>query len=158
MEWLKGFFQSLPLDSISEEVAKVVFWWINLVKDIPDTELPLYTYVGMSLIVLVLWFIVAGILPRLLRGMSWVIVAAVLLTPGTSLGDSGEIAPAAIGVAHGFLMGDTPHAITAALPIVAVALAGFALIGIWQFLRAGIESYLQKHQKEKIIAQHTGEL
>ena len=153
---LSDFLKDLPMDTISEYVARVVFWWIQLVKGVPDDQLATYAYFGMSALVLLLWLVVWRVLPRPLRGMSWVIVAAVLLTPGTSLGGSDGFAPAIIGVAHGILMKDTGAVASAMLSIVGVILAAFVLIGVWQFLRAGLQNFIQRSHVERTIAEHTG--
>ena len=64
MQWLKELVKSLPLDVISEYIAKLVIWWSNLVKDIPDKDLPFLAYVGASALVLLLLIFVARVMPR----------------------------------------------------------------------------------------------
>lgn len=132
------------LESVSEYLAKIVFWWIGMVDGVPESKLAIYTYVGGSLSVLVLLFFVLRILPKTLRGVVWVISAAILLTPGTTLGDLGGLAPAIIDVLHGFLMHDKPRAISSLLSIIAVIIAGLFLGAVWQMLYATIQTTLTK--------------
>ena len=117
MEWLKGIINSLPLEAISDILGEIAIWWGQLVKDVPPADLPMYAYLGGVVIVLVLWLLVARMLPRPLGGMSWMILFAVLLAPGTALGDPSVIAPASIAVVYAIMMKDTAGAITNMLPI-----------------------------------------
>lgn len=87
MDWLKNIVNSLPLEAISDILGEITIWWGQLVKDVPPADLPMYAYLGGVVIVLVLWLLVARMLPRPLGGMSWMILFAVLLAPGTTLGD-----------------------------------------------------------------------
>lgn len=136
MEWLKSLLKSLPLESISEVLAKIVLWWTRLVEGVPEAELSLWTYVGGSVLVLILLYWVLKILPKALRGIVWILSAAILLTPGSAMGEAGGTAPAIIDAFYHLLMGETALALTAMLPILAVAIAGLVLVAIWQLLRA----------------------
>ncbi len=153
MEWLKEFIKGLPLEDISEVVADVVAWWSEQVKDIPANELPLQAYVGGSLLVCILWFFIARVLPRPLGGMSWIVVIAVLFTPGTPLGDSADIVPACIAVAYAILMKDYQSAVVHGLPILIVIVAGFFLGFVWQLMRLLIFQNKQKKAKQKRLQQ-----
>ena len=73
MDWLKNILQSLPLDKISDILGEIVIWWSQLVKDVPPADLPMYAYLGGSILVLLLWILVARMLPRPLGGMSWMV-------------------------------------------------------------------------------------
>lgn len=141
MQWLKDLLKSLPLETLSEMLAEVVFLWVQLVSGIPKDKLSLYVYVGGSVLVLLLLLVFLRIVPRMFRGVIWVVSAGILLTPGTTLGGTGELAPAIIGVLHGFLMGDKERAIAGILSILAVIIAGLILGAMWQLLRAVIEYY-----------------
>ncbi|WP_434353730.1 resolvase [Psychrobacter sp. HD31] len=134
MAWLKDFITNLPLDDISEKTNYVVQLWSNLVKDVPADDLPVYVYLGGSIIALILWLFVSRVLPKPLGGMSWVILFAVLLTPGASYDHSGEIAPASMGVVHSLLMKDFVQAISNLVPILFVVVVGFFLGFIWQVM------------------------
>lgn len=135
MEWLKELIKELPLDTISEIIANIVIWWSNQVKDIPADELPFQVYVGGSLLVCALWFFVARVLPRPFGGMSWMVVIAILFTPGESLGATGDVAPACISVAYSILMKDFHGAARNFLPILMVIVGLFFLGFVWQMLR-----------------------
>ncbi|MDO4251055.1 MAG: hypothetical protein Q4C68_06060 [Moraxella sp.] len=150
---LKEVVKSLPLDSISEALAAVVLWWIRLVKDVPEDKLPVYTYLGASILVLILLYLVLRLLPKSIRGILWIIAAAVLLTPGPTLGETGEIAPAIIGVLHGFLMDNQAQAMAGLTSITAVIVVGLVLGVIWQLLRKTIESKLLINKEKKRQAQ-----
>lgn len=148
MDWLKNLLKSLPLDTISEYIAELVIWWSNLVKDVPDDDLPFLAYVGASVLVLLLLILVVRVLPRPIGGMLWAFAVAVLLTPGDALTGTGQIAPAVASVAHGVLMGNTSGAISGFLPILAVFIALLCVGAIWQILRGVIEVNIAK-VKEK---------
>lgn len=141
MDWLKELIKSLPLEAISEALARLVFWWIGLTKNIDPDHLAIYVYVGGSLLVLLILHFGLKILPKSVSGVLWFCSAALLLTPGSTSESSGGIAPAIMGVLHALLMGDTKVSLRLFLPIVAVA-AILTLIGsLWQFLRHLLFSY-----------------
>ncbi|OOR89904.1 hypothetical protein B0181_05685 [Moraxella caviae] len=144
MDWLKNLFKNLPLDDISDRLAGFFMWWAELVKDVPDTQLPLIVYATGVALVLVLWLFVMWILPRPFKGMSWAMVAAFLLAPGSAAGDSGEIAPAIVGVFHALMLKDFAQAVSAFLPILAVFAALLFLGAIWQMLRSVMEASFAK--------------
>ena len=144
MDWLKGIINSLPLEAISDILGEIAIWWGQLVKDVPPADLPMYAYLGGVVIVLVLWLLVARMLPRPLGGMSWMIVFAVLLAPGTALGDPSVIAPASIAVVYAIMMKDTAGAITNMLPILVVLVVGLFVGFVWQLIRGAFESSLDK--------------
>lgn len=144
MDWFKKLVQSLPLDSISDLLGNLVVWWSHLVKDVPATELPMYAYVGGSIMVLLLWILVARMLPKPLGGISWVVLFAILFAPGTALGDPSVIAPASISVVYALMVKDIPGALANALPILVVLFVGLFLGFIWQLLRGAIDSSMTK--------------
>lgn len=140
MEWLKDLLRSLPLESISEVLARVVLWWTHVVDGVPEEQLALHTYVGGSVLVLILLYWVLKLVPRFMRGMIWIVSAAILLTPGTTIGDTGGSAPAIIDVLHSLLMGEPSLAILAFLPILAVIIVGLILGAMWKFVYAFVVS------------------
>lgn len=144
MDWLKGIIDSLPMDAISDILGEITIWWGQLVKDVPPADLPMYAYLGGVIIVLILWLLVARILPRPLGGMSWMLLFAVLLAPGTALGDPSVIAPASISVVYAIMMKDMAGAITNMLPILVVLVVGLFVGFVWQLIRGAFESSLDK--------------
>lgn len=144
MDWLKNIVHSLPLEAISDILGEITIWWGQLVKDVPPADLPMYAYLGGVIIVLALWLLVARMLPRPLGGMSWMMLFAVLLAPGTAIGDPSVIAPASIGVVYAIMMKDTTGAITSMLPILVVLVVGLFVGFIWQLIRGAFESSLDK--------------
>ena len=144
MDWLKNILHSLPLESISDILGEIAIWWGQMVKDVPPADLPMYAYLGGSILVLVLWLLVARILPKPLGGMSWMILFAVLLAPGTALGDSSEIAPASISVVYAVMMKDFAGAIANMLPILVVLVIGLFIGFMWQLIRGAFASSLDK--------------
>lgn len=141
MDWLKELIKSLPLEAISEVLARLVFWWIGLTKDIDPNLLAIYVYVGGSMMVLGILYFALKMLPKSLAGVLWFCSAAVLLTPGSTSEASGGVAPAIMGVLHALLMGNTKVALRLFLPIVAVAAILTLLGSLWQFLRHLLFSY-----------------
>jgi len=144
MDWLKGIINSLPLEAISDILGEIAIWWGQMVKDVPPADLPMYAYLGGVVIVLVLWLLVARMLPRPLGGISWMMLFAVLLAPGTALGDPSVIAPASIAVVYAIMMKDTAGAITNMLPILVVLVVGLFVGFVWQLIRGAFESSLDK--------------
>ena len=144
MDWLKNILQTLPLDTISDILGEIIIWWSQMVKGVPPADLPMYAYVGGSILVLVLWLLVARMLPRPFGGMSWMLLFAVLLAPGTALSDPGVIAPASISVVYAVMMKDTTAAISNALPILVVLVVGLFIGFVWQLIRGAFESSLDK--------------
>lgn len=147
MDWLKNLLHSLPLEAISDILGEIAIWWGQLVKDVPPADLPMYAYLGGVIIVLVLWVLVARVLPRPLGGMSWMILFAVLLAPGTALGDPSVIAPASISVVYAIMMKDTAGAIANMLPILVVLVVGLFVGFVWQLIRGAFESSLDKARR-----------
>ena len=144
MDWFKNILYSLPLEAISEILSEIAIWWAQLVKDIPPADLPMYAYLGGTLIVLVLWLLVARMMPRPLGGMSWMLLFAVLLAPSNALDDPGTIAPASIAVVYAILMKDFSGAIANMVPIMVVLVVGLFVGFIWQLIRSAFESSLDK--------------
>lgn len=147
MDWLKGLLNSLPLEQLSEILGEIVIWWSQMVKNVPPADLPMYAYLGGTVVVLLLWILVARILPKPLGGMSWMVIFAVLLAPGTALGEQGEIAPASIGVVYALMMKDTVGAVNNALPILIVLVVGLFIGFVWQLIRGAFESSLDKARR-----------
>ena len=147
MDWLKNLLNSLPLEQLSEILGEIVIWWSQMVKNVPPADLPMYAYLGGTLIVLLLWILIARILPKPLGGMSWMVLFAVLLAPGSALGEQGEIAPASISVVYAVMMKDTAGAISNALPILVVLVVGLFIGFIWQLIRGAFESSLDKARR-----------
>lgn len=150
MDWLKGIVSSLPLEAISDILGEITIWWGQLVKDVPPADLPMYAYLGGVIIVLILWVLVARVLPRPLGGMSWMILFAVLLAPGTALGDPSVIAPASISVVYAIMMKDTAGAIANMLPILVVLVVGLFVGFVWQLIRGAFESSLDKARSRTV--------
>lgn len=136
MQWLKDLVHSFPLEAWSEFLAQVVFWWIQQVEGVPEEKLALYTYLGGSCLVLLLMLGFLKIFPKALRAPLWIVAAAVLLTPGATVGDTKGNAPAIISVLHGFLMGEGDIALAALLPILAATVAGLIVASLWQLIKA----------------------
>ncbi|WP_367107188.1 hypothetical protein [uncultured Psychrobacter sp.] len=144
MDWLKNILQSLPLDKISDILGEIVIWWSQLVRNVPPADLPMYAYLGGSILVLLLWILVARMMPRPLGGMSWMVLFAVLLAPGTALSDPSVIAPASISVVYAVMMKDFAAAVTNALPILVVLVVGLFIGFVWQLIRGAFDSSLDK--------------
>ncbi|WP_227672116.1 hypothetical protein [Psychrobacter urativorans] len=147
MDWLKSILLSLPLEKISDILGEIVIWWSQMVKGVPPADLPTYAYIGGVIVVLALWILVARMLPRPLGGMSWIVLFAVLLAPGTALGDPSLLAPASISVVYAVMMKDATAAISNALPILVMLVAGLFIGFVWQLIRGAFESSLEKARR-----------
>ena len=115
-----------------------------MVKDVPPADLPMYAYLGGAVLVLVLWILVARVLPKPLGGMSWMVLFALLLAPGTALGDPSELAPASISVVYAVMMKDYAGAVANMLPILVILVAGLFVGFVWQLIRSAFASSLDK--------------
>ena len=144
MDWLKNILHSLPLESISDILGEIAIWWGQMVKDVPPADLPMYAYLGGAVLVLVLWILVARVLPKPLGGMSWMVLFAILLAPGTALGDPSELAPASISVVYAVMMKDYAGAVANMLPILVILVAGLFVGFVWQLIRSAFASSLDK--------------
>ena len=144
MDFFRSILQSLPLEGLSDILGEIVIWWSQMVSGVPADDLPMYAYLGFSIIVLLLWILIARIMPRPLGGMSWMILFAVLLAPGTALSDPSTIAPASISVVYAVMMKDTAGAVANALPVLVVLVAGLFVGFVWQLIRGAFESSLDK--------------
>ena len=144
MDWLKSILYSLPLESISDILGEIAIWWGQMVKDVPPADLPMYAYLGGVVLVLVLWILVARVMPKPLGGMSWMVLFAVLVAPGTALGDPSELAPASISVVYAVLMKDYAGAVASMLPILVILVAGLFVGFLWQLIRSAFASSLDK--------------
>ena len=159
MNFFRSILQSLPLEELSDILGEIVIWWSQMVSGVPADDLPMYAYLGFSIVVLILWLLVARIMPRPLGGMSWMVLFAVLLAPGTALNDPSTIAPASIGIVYAIMMKDTAGAITNALPVLIVLVAGLFIGFVWQLIRGAFESSLDKaRQRTAIDTQATMQL
>lgn len=150
MEWLRNIVINLPLDEISDSVSRLTIWWSHLVADVPADMLPIYAYVGFSAIVLLLWLFIVKILPSPLGGMSWLALFSILLAPGSAAGNTGEVAPASIGVVYGILMKDPGLALRSLLPILVVFAVGLVLGFIWQMIRNIIEKSADQSRQQAL--------
>ena len=144
MDWLKSILNNLPLEQISNILGEIIIWWSQIVSGISPDNLPTYAYLGGAVIVLLLWVLVARMLPRPFGGMSWMILFAVLLAPGTALNDPSTLAPASISVVYAVMMKDMAGAISNALPILVVLVVGLFIGFVWQLIRGAFESSLDK--------------
>lgn len=76
---------------------------LSILDPIPEDIIAITVYLGGSFIILWCWYLIAQRLPKLLGGISWVIVFAILLTPTVSEGPNSELAPATFGLVFGIL-------------------------------------------------------
>ncbi len=150
MDWIKELIKDLPLDLISEIIADIVAWWSYTVQNIPAEDLSFNVYVGGSLVVCLLWFFIARVLPRQFAFISWVIVFAVLFTPAVSTGKSAEIVPACVATVYSVLMKDTYGAIMNLLSIISVIFVIFLLNFIWQMIWFIISEDFKEKPSENI--------
>lgn len=77
-----------------------------VLDSIPEDSIAVTVYLLGSFIALLCWYGVAKRLPKLLGGMTWIIMFAILLTPTVSEGNNASIAPAIFGLLFGVLTKD----------------------------------------------------
>lgn len=147
MDWLKSILNFLPLDTLSDILGEIVIWWSQMVKNVPPADLPMYAYLGGTIVVLALWVLVARILPRPLGGMTWMALFAILLAPGTALDDPSTMAPASISVVYAVMMKDMAGAVSNAIPVLVVLVLGLFIGFIWQLIRGAFESSLDQARR-----------
>lgn len=86
-----------------EQIAQ---WWngfLSLFDQIPEDNIAITVYVGGTVIALWAWYLIDRRLPKAIRGISWIIVFALLATPTVSEGNNAQLAPAVIGLIFGVL-------------------------------------------------------
>lgn len=140
MNWLKN----LPLEQVSDTLSGFFSLWGQITGGIPAGQLPLIVYVICCSLVLLLWLVVMRMIPRPFKGISWVVLAAMMFAPGQAAGGTGEIAPAMLGVFHGILMKDPGAALLALVPIFAVMAALLVVGAIWQMAKSVIVGNAEK--------------
>ena len=104
---------------------------LSMLDAIPEETIAITVYLLGSALVLACWYGIAIKLPKLLGGLSWIVVFAILLTPTASDGNNASIAPAFFGIVFGVLTKDTPLVLSNASLILFVIGLG-AIIGfLW---------------------------
>ncbi|MFB6347916.1 hypothetical protein ACFBZI_00395 [Moraxella sp. ZJ142] len=157
MNWLKD----LPLEKISDALVGFFSFWGRITDGVPAGQLPLIVYVICCALVLLLWLLVMRLIPRPLKGISWVMLAAVMFAPGQAAGGTGEVAPAMLGVFHAILMKDFVGALSASVPIFAVVAALLVVGAVWQLacgIMAGnaekaLETQRIQEQRQRYLAE-----
>ena len=151
MNWLKN----LPLEKIGEALAGFFGFWGRLTEGVPASQLPFIVYIVCCGVVRLLWLVVMRLIPRPFKGISLAVLAAVMFTPGQAAGNSGEIAPAMIGVFYAILMKDFSAALGAAVPIFAILAALLVVGAAWQMVRGVLvanaekQAWVRQVQKQK---------
>lgn len=81
------------------------FWGnlLGLFDSFPEDSIATFVYVIGTIIVLLCWYSIAVRLPKLLGGITWIVLFAILATPTVSDGTNAELAPAIFGVFFGVL-------------------------------------------------------
>ena len=74
-----------------------------LLNSIPEDSIAITVYLIGSLIALSCWYSIATRLPRLIGGITWLVMFAILLTPTVSAGTNASIAPAIFALIFGVL-------------------------------------------------------
>lgn len=75
---------------------------------IPEETIAITVYLLGSLMILACWYGIAKRLPRLLGGLTWIILFALLMTPTVSNTNNASVSPAIFGVIFGVLTKDYP--------------------------------------------------
>ena len=79
---------------------------LNSLNSIPEESIAVAVYLLGSLVALWCWYSIAMRLPRLIGGVTWLFMFAVLLTPTVSAGNNASLAPAIFGLIFGVLTKD----------------------------------------------------
>jgi len=77
-----------------------------LLDSIPEDTIAITVYLVGSVIALTCWYGVAKCLPKMLGGITWILLFSILLTPTVSEGSNASIAPAIFGLLFGILTKD----------------------------------------------------
>lgn len=93
---------------VLEQLAGIWSGLLSVLDSVPEDSIAITAYVGGTLIVLWCWYSIAKRLPRLIGGVTWIILFAVLATPTISEGVNAGIAPAIFGVIFGVLTKEQP--------------------------------------------------
>ena len=81
---------------------------LSSLNSIPEYSIAVVVYLLGSFIALWCWYGVAIRMPRLIGGVTWLIMFAILLTPTVSAGSNAALAPAVFGFIFGLLTKDQP--------------------------------------------------
>ena len=82
--------------------------FLSILDSIPADSIAVTVYLLGSLLILWCWYSIATRLPKLLGGITWMMIFAILLTPTVSEGPNAAIAPAIFGLLFGVLTKDSP--------------------------------------------------
>lgn len=93
---------------VLEQLAGIWSGLLSVLDSVPEDSIAITAYVGGTLIVLWCWYSIAKLLPRLIGGVTWIVLFAVLATPTISEGVNAGIAPAIFGVIFGVLTKEQP--------------------------------------------------
>lgn len=104
---------------------------LSMLDAIPEETIAVTVYLLGSILVLACWYGIAIRLPKLLGGLSWIVVFAILLTPTASDGNNASVAPAFFGVVFGVLTKDTPLLLVNASLILFVIGIGSVIGYLW---------------------------
>ncbi|MCF7643057.1 hypothetical protein [Acinetobacter johnsonii] len=77
--------------------------FLSILDSIPEDSIAVTVYLLGSLLILWCWYSIATRLPKLLGGITWMMIFAILLTPTVSEGPNSSIAPAIFGLLFGVL-------------------------------------------------------
>lgn len=147
MNWLKY----LPLEQISDLLAGFFSHWARLTNYLPAEQLPWVVYLVCSGLILLLWLRIMQIIPRPIKGISFMVLAAVLFTPAQAAGSTGAIAPAIIGVFYALLMQDFKAMFVATVPILMVLSVLLVIGAVWQMVKAILAAQVAKEVELKQI-------
>lgn len=120
----------MTLEQFADWIEPAWLWWTGLFADVPEYPLAVSVYLGGGVLALWLWSHVARRMPRMLGGLSWLIMFAVLFSPTVTEGDNGQIAPAVIGLIFGIITKDAPLIFGSLLPMLFVVGIG-CLVGFF---------------------------
>ena len=82
--------------------------FLSMLDSIPEDSIAVTVYLLGSLLILWCWYSIATRLPKLLGGITWIMIFAILLTPTVSEGPNSSLAPAIFGLLFGVLTKDSP--------------------------------------------------
>lgn len=137
------------LEQGHDYLEKLLAFWDKLTAGVPPDQLPYDAYMGCTLLALVLWLLVARVLPKPFGAVTWFGLFALLCTPTVTGGITPKIAPACVGFVYGFATKNTAIMLSNAIAILSMFALGLFITFMWQRIKsAGIDYMLLKQNKQ----------
>lgn len=94
--------------AVLDQLAAIWNGLLSSLDSVPEDSIAVTAYVGGTILVLWCWYSIAKRLPKLIGGVTWIVLFAILATPTISEGVNAGVAPAIFGLIFGVLTKEQP--------------------------------------------------